>query len=387
MAIEAQNYLQMPLPEFKEMLLNAVDSMGYSVSSIHVEDENRIQVTARDESAAIDNDILFLVKRSKRKVGVRDVKKFLKHMDDLNKPKGVFISPAGFTDKALELADGGRLRLLSAAELADLGGPTTPTPQRIIYEDVFEPALTLHEAGQYFEAKRGKPLLGFIGLEESVKDVVGRYTPMGCFELVRARAVGAGAAGRVVNVTEGRSVFYVNLNTCLLYYVHKGVFGKPPSLKSTNLLRTVLELPAESVSLLAEVMDAEHLSLSSLLAAHGLMAGSRIDSLVLLNNTGLITYTPDGGTIMSNLSLPRFGDSRYDLGYFLHSRKSVDSEFEADSIEFRPTDVLKILQNLFMASGVFKGVVYLPYYTCVYVNELREIRYDLLVKPKFKSSG
>ncbi|MFH1403498.1 MAG: hypothetical protein ABIH11_04435 [Candidatus Altiarchaeota archaeon] len=249
---------------------------------------------------------------------------------------------------------------------------------RKIYARVFDSTHSMDDAVNHFNSNAKKPLIGLFGIKESVSEVYGRYAPTGCFELVRHGAVSAGSSGG------DRNEFYVNMNSGVIYIVHKGAMGKAPSLRSTNLLRRIMDLPEESISLLADVFEMQSVPFSDLASSYSLNVGNRMDFLVLLRNRGLVSMTPDGKNIVSHISLPRFSDAGYQLERLVESRDSVDSDFESDPIKYASDVVLSLMEVFFRASGVFKGVIYLPYYVGVYVNELREQRSSVLYPLKFR---
>ncbi|MFC2162334.1 restriction endonuclease [Candidatus Altiarchaeota archaeon] len=382
MAYKASDYLDASLQEFRTMIFSVIESMGYSVNLVRHEDDHHVQVNAFDRDSS--DIVVFWGRRSRRRSGVRDVKRFLSRIEDEGAGAGVFISPSGFTPKAMGQANDVRLRLFTTEELNEYLGEKPGSDGRAIFERVFESGLSLTDVRKRFEDGRKAMLFGVLGSSEEVKDVSGRYTPVGAFELIRSSILSTRSSKGHVSVNEGRCRFYVNLNTCLLYYVSKGVLNKGSSLKTSGLLRTLSPLPNESISLMGVIIEAGQISLKAIMESHGIRPLSDgMESLVALNGLGLIVSADNGEKIISNVSLPSFGDERFDLGSLLCLASGVDSDFEADGIVFTPDYVSILLSNLFRARVEFKGVVYMPYYCARYINNLKELRHDFIVEPKF----
>jgi hypothetical protein len=97
----------------------------------------------------------------------------------------------------------------------------------------------------------------------------------------------------------------------------------------------------------------------------------------------LIATTTDRRGFMPNLTIPAFDNPRYNVRGFTSIARSVPSSFEVDSLKFEPKDVVKLLEVFFAAKGEVREVIYLPYYSCRYVDDRGMSRSKVLLAPKY----
>ncbi len=364
--------------KFKNYVLGVLPLLELNVSSVESDGENSVNATAKSTGKVVENTVLVAGRKQKRKVGVKNIKDLSERMDDKNITQGVFISTSGFTEDAIEYAGDNGITLLTPGDVEKLRNPVRHEEEHSIFERVFAGDMTLDDATEYFIDRRGKRLFGLAGTAEKVDAVEGRYTPVGRFRLKKTRG------GFEANA-EGENSVYANLATCELYYVYTGVAGRGMRLNASNVLRRLLDLPAEAVRILSEIMEREELRLDKMDERTRMYYQGNLQSLVALENLGLIGLRDDARGYLSNLNLPRFNDPRYDLERFLETGESVESEYAVDPVVYRPADVLGLLKNFYAAEGVFEGVVYMRYYRCRYVGEGDRVRLDAVEDIRFKN--
>jgi hypothetical protein len=270
---------------------------------------------------------------------------------------------------------------LTVAEIQGMPGKKTPPPVaetegHRIYDLVFKTSKTVEDARAYFESNRSKRLLGMFGREERIVDVRGKYAPVGCFEVTMHNVYDVGAV-KSFNV-------YANLSSGAIYFMYFGSIGSKPALKCSYDLLKMLQLSPESLRVLSEINSCGEADAEKLSGECISILRENPYALVSLGNLGLVVSQPGLHKIFSNLSMPNFTAERYDLSKYLDVEKSFESDLPADNIQIAPRDVSAVLSGLLNAAVSFKGVFYMLYFTCKYVDELGRSRVDLMLTPDIR---
>jgi hypothetical protein len=367
-----------PQAEFKDYILGVLPQLGLTPSSLDVSKPQHVKVTARSSDKNVPNTVLFEASGHKRRVGKQAIEAITASIDTKNAQGAVYFSMAGFTPEAMSYAMEHNVMLFSPEDINRLKEKTTaPVSGEIkTFERVFSSSMSPPDAFERFKEKGRKPLLGLIGGCETVDAVVGRYSPIGCFKLKRGPGFRntAGTNGEAI----GENTFFVNLNTCALYFLYRGISGKGSKLRSTNILRRMMDMDVNTIRLLSWIIEQEEFLLDRLSPEQQTLMEHNVNGLIILQNLGLIMPRRDGRGYMSNINLPKFSDAKYDLSRFWFTEQSVQSEFGVDDIEYPPEPILQKLKELFGAEGEFEGVIYMPYYSCRYSMPDGRVRFDTM---------
>jgi hypothetical protein len=373
-----------PIGELRDYVLGLLPGLGLSVSSVEVDGEHTVKVSAKSANQAMENAVLVEARRQKHRVGAHMLGKFKGEMDEDNVQEGVFISTSGFTDEAVDYSREHNIRLLTPEDIAQTQslGEQQVGDEHNIFEKVFRESVDEEMATDFFNQRRRKGLLGLGGVMERVEQVEGRYAPVGCFNLVRRG--GQAVSSQAMSVVEGENSFYVNLTTCELYYVYRGVAGRGARIKSSNVFRRMLDLPVGLVLLLSDIVEQDEVLFDRVSDGQRRLIQENMNNLVMLENLGLAGLREDGRGYISNVSLPPFTDARYNLGSFLDVAESVESSYSADEVTYPPLSILELLEDFYKAEGEFRGVTYMPYYCARYVDADGSVRFDAVDNIRFK---
>jgi hypothetical protein len=371
--------------EFRDFVLGLLPPLGLSVQSVEAEGRHAMNVTAKSGGAAgPQKTVLIEALQHKRRVG-RHALELLKHrMDAANVQDGMFLSVSGFTDDAKEWAKTRNINLITplppAGSPAPSAAPHPDKPEHSIFERVFQSSMEPVQAAEHFERRKKKMILGLFGDDEKVAAVEARFAPVGCFLLRKTSPTRA--SPMPMRLAEGENLFHVNLNTCVLYYLSRSLTGAEPVLRSTNLLRRLMDLDEDSVRILSSVVDNEELLFDRMDPRQQEYLEQNIERAATLEQMGLIGLRKDAKGYLSGVNLPKFQDKRFDLTSALSVQESVESPLQPDEMLYPPHSLLNLLSCLFNADGEFKGVTYLPYYRCKFASADGRIRFE--VKETFK---
>ncbi|MFH1054944.1 MAG: restriction endonuclease [Candidatus Altiarchaeota archaeon] len=364
---------------FKEYVLDIIPALKLSVSSVEVEGEHIVKVKA--ENPSLSKTTLIEALHQKRKVGQHTLIHFMDEMGRQNVKEGVFISTAGFTDDALEYAKEKGITAYTTEDIKKLKAPKERGHN--IFEKAYRGSMSIDQAREDFGRRAKRALFGFFGVNERVESVEGRYAPVGCFKL--RKSIVYPRLGKPRRSQGGENTFYVNLASCELYRIYRGVGGRNPKVKSTNILRRMMDLDDDAVRIMSETIEQEEVIPDESDAEYRSFLQRNINNLILLQNRGLITIRGDGKGYALNVNIPKFKDERYDLSRFLEAETSTESDFHADDVEYQPNHVLKLMEAAFKSEGEFKGVTYIPYFWCKYAGSDDSIRFDVIIDVTFKN--
>ncbi|MFH0862854.1 MAG: restriction endonuclease [Candidatus Altiarchaeota archaeon] len=359
-----------PYGDFRGYVLGYLPKIGLTASTVTMEGPHSIRVAARGGTG---EGVLLIALKHTRKVGVHPLMGLGREMAAGGFSRGIFLSTSGYTLEASEYGLAHDMTLIApgqSAEASAIWAQGQKTDSRNIFERVFASSMDDAAAKAFFEKERHRPIMGLIGRDERIDSIEGRFAPVGCFALGRA----GGASNR----------FFVNLSSCNLYYIYRGIRGNEVNLRFYELLHRIMDLNQNSLRILSDAVEWQELNLSRLDPKYHGFLQENYNNVLTLQNRGLIGMSRDGGSILSNVNLKPFRDERYDLGRFLAEEPSVESRNPVDAVAYAPTAVLHLLSGLLQAEGEFKGVTYMPYYTCRYASAdgtMRTLAYDS-VKPK-----
>jgi hypothetical protein len=384
---KASEVVQSPeIGRLQDYVMGILPSLRLSVSSVEVEGGQRVLVIARSEDGSVQETVAVEAQRAGRKAGRHALSEFKRRMAEKRAGDGIFISFGGYSDDAAPYASANRITLHTPESLAkpasSAKNPGGPPEAHNIFDRVFAGSMDYRAAVERFEENRRRPFMGLLGPDERVDLVEGHFAPVGAFSL--SKGDGVRPLSGPMRAVRGDNSFHVNLNTCALYFVSRGLTGKDLKLRSTNLLRRMVDLPETAVRILSNVFEQEELVFDRLDPEYKAFLGENANSLAMLQNLGLISMRGDGRAFLSNVSLPRFTEEKYDLEKFIGVRGQLESEFPADPVAYHPKGVLSLLRDFFGAQGEFKGVTYLPYFACRYLGSDGKVRFELIedVTPK-----
>jgi len=375
----------LPCGGLRDYVLGVLPKLGLSVTTVEVDGEDRVSVTARSENKILRNTVLVEAVHHRRKVGSHALMKLRERMEGGNVQEGVFISTSGFTDEAVSYSTENHITLFTPHDLEEMTpiGKAAAAYEHKIYERVFAESVGEDKAKEFFGRRMGRRFFGLGGFSERVDAVEGRYAPVGCFALRKRPGLASGA--EAAKAADGGNSFHVNLTTCELYYVYMGVAGRGARIKSTNIFRRMMDLPEGLVRLLAGIFEREELLFDRMSEEQRMLMQENMNSLVMLENLGLAGLRRDGRGYVSNVILPPFNDARYDLTRFIEVRESVESRYGADEMAYQPNSILELLKDFYNAEGEFRGVTYMPYFRCRYVNSDGGVRFDAVDSIGFKN--
>lgn len=367
--------------EFKACVSRLVSMMGYSIESSAPTDDGFMFFTVKSDPLG-DIKTLVYVFVSEKNVSQNKLRDVFNLAKDKNVSKVVLVSTSGFSDSALKFSEKHGMRVIDKAGLEDLmrkySVPASKSDK--IFEFAFDLGRTPPEAMEYFDRDRGRKFFGF-GIEEKVVEFVGKYAPVGSFLITRVEEVKMGITKTSKTLSKS-NIFYVNLSTNELYYISKGL-GKPVKLESSNILNRLMFLPINTVKILADILKNGEMSVDELNEKYELFYEENRSDFVVLVEEGFIAPTLDKNGFMPSITMPTFDNSRYDLRKFMSIGKSISSNNEVDELRYDPKDVVKLLEILFAGKGEVREVIYLPYYTCRYVDDRGMSRHKILLASKY----
>jgi hypothetical protein len=354
--------------EFREFVLGLMPSLKLSAESVTAESIHHLKVIAQPIERAAGSVVLLEAMQHIRKIGVHPLASLKADMDGKGASEGVFVSTAGFTAEAREYAAKNGITLFAPEDLRREAEPGDARLRHNIYERVFASSMDEGQATRYFEQRRRKTLFGLIGPGERVDSITCRFVPVASFRLKKAE----NTAG-----SKGENTFHVNLNTGDLYYIYRGISGKEAVLRSTSILRRLMDLNQNSIRVLSAMVENEEILFDR--AAPGLLAflQENAGNVALLESLGLISARKDGKGYLSNVNLPRFTSPRFSISDFLAVGGPIESGHPADDMTYQPRVIVTLLPDFFGAAGEFTGVTYLPYYTCRYVGGEGRVRIEI----------
>jgi len=367
--------------EFRDFVVGLIPSLKLTVSNIEVSNRHEVKLIARSDS----ENVIVEARNHKRKVGHHPLEALKAEMDKRDILEGIFISMAGFTGDAQEYSVQNRIMLFTPEELKrrETQAASPPVEMRKIFERVFSGPITLEQAAAEFMRRRRKSILGLFGVDERIEAVDGRFAPIGCFRLRKSPFLGAALSPR--GKAEGEINVYVNLHTCSLLYVSRGLTGGKLTLKATNIVRRMLNLSPDAVKVMSQIFEHGELRFDGLTPEQQFLLQKNVDNIILLQNLGLISTMPRGNGYLSNINLLTYGDKRYDLEANLACEESAESSFGVDEILYSPQTLLLILKNFYDADGQFVGVTYMPYYLCRYATSDGRLRFDTIENIRLKN--
>lgn len=387
---EAQpSYSSKSSSEFADLARRLLTKLGYSVNSVRLEgDEIEFKVRAVDplnpETALVH------VFRDGKPVPKKTVEALYSRLEAENFSKLILVSESRFSKSCLKYAEPKQIQLIGGAELSQLleshnlssGELELKTKSTKVYEKAFKLGMGEAEARKRFSSKW--LLERLVSPREHVVEVEGRFYPLGVFHVERTEET-VSSVTKTVRKAKTSNTFCVNMHDGSLYFHRKGFLGKKPHLDSYNIITVLSELPYESIQILAEVYNAGELSFDALNREHYLFVQENMDKFLVLQTKGLIEVKSSlGYHVYANVDLPEFSNPKYDLEKYLGVEESIESDYLVDVMEYSPDAVLELLELLFSGKGEFRGVIYMPYFKCKYVDDRNRFRYSVVLAPEFK---
>lgn len=239
----------------------------------------------------------------------------------------------------------------------------------------------------YFNRRRKK---GFLRKGEKIAEIDRRYFPVGRFHIKNVR-----------EDVESKDYVYVNLNNGELYHV------KNHEIKSeSSVLSKILELPEDARKDLFNLMDEGSMDVERLsgkdtanilerkcLARVYITRKPSLFNIVLDEVSNILKTAATDKAVTSSVKVVEQRRIRkkieklkinksHNLENFLDTR-IPDSGFDADSIVYKPRDIIDVLARLLKRDVVYEESIYMPHYKCKYVTK-EGARYIEHISPKFR---
>ncbi|MFC2154607.1 restriction endonuclease [Candidatus Altiarchaeota archaeon] len=296
---------------------------------------------------------------------------------------------------------------------------------------------TLDQAKDYFEERAKSSSHPKLKPQDRLLRVEGHYTPVGIFTIKNIDEQQMNLSAKQGNPLHDEESIYIDLNTGELHYIEK---GKPPKkgvlrrdkkppenrLRSSTIIEDILLLPPESKSHLLDLLEHgdlphEHLvgKHLSILEKRGVVhvynlsdkqsstggseiLGFLVSMLLMFIDEILDFFGSMGETgeesekspeekkedlhVGARVNMPHHFGGIYNLREYLEVEEGLEEEFEVDQNRYRSRDIERILKSIFDGDVSYKGVLYLPYYECKYVNKetMRVMKREALLAPKIK---
>jgi hypothetical protein len=373
---------------FRALVVELLPSIGLTVASVESVSAHHLRIVATSEDKVLPNSILVEAVSYKRKVGLHQVAELKARMDEKKSSEGVFISSSGFTQDGIDFAMRNRIMPFSPEDIQRGARKPPQAPidnqARNIFERAFKSAKTLDDAAAYFNKQRKRAFFGLLGSEERVESIEGRYAPIGVFRMRKTpQSHTFSSSTRVVS---GENRFFVNLSNCTLYFLYRGLGSSGPSLRSTNILRRLIELDETTVRILSDIFEQQEIVLNKIDPQKREYLEANINRILNLERLAIISPSRDGMGLLFNVNLPAFSDPKYDLGKSIDVVDSVDSSFPADAITYHSSAVLALMKAFLGSEGHFEGVIYMPYFLCRFGDRDGRVRWESLENAMFKNA-
>jgi len=375
--------------EFEDLILGFVQKLGYVVQSAKLDERGVVSILAKKDDPVSGTPTFIEARQSKKKTTLKHLKKLSAYMQDENVTEAIYFTTGGLSSGAEDYAAKNSIRVVGGRTFAELAAKhglsekeqeVKPAGYRI-FEEAFKLGVSREQATEYFESKKSKTFMGVFGVSEKVVDVVEGYIPVGAFELTRTDEVRSGAMTTVVKKVVKSNTFFVGLSNLNLFYVEKSLFSKGSSLGVSDILHQSQGLSDGSINILSKIMREGVVPAEEMNRTHPLFMDEHRKDFLLLQSKGLISIddskTPQ---FLSNLDILPFDNQKYNLKEYAQVETSVNTSFPTDPITYEPNAVLEMLKLLFEASGSFRGITYLPYYKCKFVDDNEMFRYEIAVQ-------
>lgn len=250
-------------------------------------------------------------------------------------------------------------------------------------ESAFIPKITETEVREYFERRKK----GIFGWKEEIAEIERRYAPLGVFDVTRIEEIKEGLLFSVSRNLKKNNTFYVNLNSADLYHISRNIFKRKLRVTTLDIIKRIADLPLESIAIFSDIFHHGEISHKELNERHFLFLDRGFDNILILQTRGLIEIKhrllhliPSG--YVNNVDIPEFDEKGYNLKEFL-CLGSINKGYEVDPIVYSLGSISEILRIFFKGDSELKGIVYMPYDRCRYIDEKNRFRYEILISPKF----
>ncbi len=373
------------MDQLKDIVISYAASRGLTVKTLEVESEHKVTAKAKLDVQSAGGEVLIEALDLGRKASKRQIQSIAKIVADEGLSRGVLISVPGFSDSAERQAKKEDIDILSFAQLeASMQSPQEKLHPHNILDKVFVKRMDMEIARALFMSKRKKIAFGLLGYSERLESIQERYSPLARYDLERNPI---GSSDRIVERELGSTnTFWVNLNSCQLYHLNFGMMGDRHELRSTNVLRRMMDLQEGSVRIMSQVFEAGEIRFESLDPKQRLMMQGALNDLAQLEKAMFVSINEKGTGYISNLSIPPFDDIRYDIGANAEFETDHETTCAIDSVKFPINGLLMLLCDFFNCTGTFAGVTYLPYLQGRFIGKDGLIRNEQVGNLKMKDA-
>jgi membrane-associated phospholipid phosphatase len=377
------------LKEFSLQLTNVAEAEQKSLISSAAESPGDLVVTSVDKLGKVVK-ILVRIEKDSTAIEKDDVEDLYSDMIDSGSLNAIFLTNSYYTKEAKEFAQGTPIRLVDRKELSDIVYEIeSATLQRAFVSEIGDQYVTNH-----FRNKLKNKLTNIIlKLKDTINEIDRRYMPIGFFTVKKVR-----------ETVEKREHAYIDLTSGELYYIDEG------KLMKSDVVKKILELPAEAKKTLMGLMEAGDLPLDH-------MSGRSLDILLKKGLVMVYDQKKSGGILQEFFSLISFivaelteplirrgeygqgittkvnkfvsaaikvppFDHPYNLEYFMEVANASEA-YEPDQIKYNPEEVAEVLSKMTGGEAKFNYNVYFPYFLCKYSGP-QGVKYERISSPKFK---
>jgi len=432
--------------EFERVVKLFVSAMGFDIASSDILPSGSIDIIATSNNP-LGGTIKSLIRAEStdQDIDRDELTDLFDTMELKGAVRAAIITTSGFTDDAIEFARGKPISLMTKYQLMEAlerrGVKVDPDMMDTFekygwierhYEEEghsFALGKTPSEALEFFQNRRKKKKIGIFsrGYNESVAKIDKRYAPIGVFKVIMTKQIPLDESS--LEKVENREYLFVNLNTAELYYMQQVRRRRSILyvLRSSSILKEIMSLPPEAKSNLLDLLDhgelpekyiaEKHLAIldkkelikiyegrkrrfTGVLNTIWILFDETRELIIMFLNdiVGGITILEGGGegavgagealsekNIQAEVIMPHETGGKYDLRHFLVVDDVINAEIDRDKIKYTSTDISTILKSIFGGSVSHKGVIYMPYYKCRYIDtDTNQIsRYEILISPEF----
>ena len=372
-------------PKLKEIILSYAAKKGLTVKAIEIDSANKVTAKAAMEPSLGGDKVLIEALDMGRRPGKRQVSSLKKAVDAGGFGQGVLISTIGFSQSAVKQSEKEGLELFDCAAVFDSSRPNhLENPEHNILERVFKKRWNPDEARQIMESKKRKIAFGLLGYSERLDSISHIYSPIARFDLDGGKKVFESL--REQRQLNSKNTFWVNLENCRLYYMSFGFFGAGMGIKSTNILRRMMDLEEGAVRTLSHIFEAGQVGVKELNAQKDPLFNPIIGEIMRLERMGLICPDQSGSRYMSNIPLPPFDDARYDIGGYTTELMGHETTDNIDPVKYPINGILMLLCDFFNCTGSFCGVKYLASVRARFVSNDGLVRYEQIPNLEVKDA-
>jgi len=379
---EKIEYMKVSSEELEEIVEKLFEKMQYTIEA-RDEEEKQVFIKAKEDNIFGEVKFLIQIDKTKRKGGVKSLQRLIEHMEKENVGRGVYINLSGFTKSLLKEARKFNVKLVDKTEFLQLmkkhGVEVKEEKREVILSRVFASSTTPQNARIFFENSRSHKLFGIFGSEEKIRDVKYGYAPIGSFEVEHHLTLTSKSLfGSKQHTIKEKNIFHVNLATAEIIYL-ASTSSSTPKIRSTLILKELLNLPSTATEIFADLLNEGPLDFNHLNQRHFLfIEESYNDFLMLLSKKLIAPLSGINPRYIANVDLPPFSSPCFNISSHLKILESQPVEVNPDRVAYTPRKIAHLLASLFKGNATFREVIYLPYYSCIYIDEKKRLRSEFL---------